>query len=137
MATDINKWTGTGRLTRDAELKYLQSGTPVLNFSIASNYSVKEGDSWKESANFFDCVLWGKIGESLNQYLTKGKDVTISGELRQQRWEKDGQNHSKVVINVENLKMHGGANDKPQAASPQSGTAPLANPQDFTDDIPF
>ena len=54
------------------------------------------GISTLDVPSFFDLVLFGKLGEVLSEHLTKGKPVVVSGELEQQRWEKDGQNASKV-----------------------------------------
>src|SRR5512138_2486102 len=96
--TDLNIVLIIGRLTRDAELKYTQGGTAVSKFGVACNKRRKDGDQWKDEASFFDVVLWGKSAEGLNQYLTKGKQVAIEGELNQNRWTQDGQNRSKVEI---------------------------------------
>ena len=151
---DLNHVTIIGRLTRNAELKYISSGQAVCKFSIASNYRKKDGDQWKDEANFFDVVLWGRQGETLNQYLVKGKMVGIEGELRQDRWQQDGQNRSKVEIVANNIQLlsspgtgGGGSAGGTQgqqwngegaaapAAGPRGGEAP---PNDgFTDDIPF
>jgi single-strand DNA-binding protein len=95
-----------------------------------------------EEANFFDIVLWGKQGETLSQYLQKGKQVGINGELRQDRWEQDGQNRSRIEIVANNLQLLGGG------AGTAGGGASFGNRQDtaapsdtggenFTDDIPF
>ena len=108
MATDINHVILVGRLTRDAELKYTPNGQAVCNFSIAVNRPKKSGDQWVDEANFFDIALWGRQGETLNQYLLKGKMVGGDGSLRQDRWEQDGQNRSKVVIVAANLQLLGG-----------------------------
>ena len=105
---DINTATVSGRLTRDAELRFTSGGFGILKFSLASNYSKKDGDQWKDEANFFDCTILGKRGESLAQYLTKGTQVMVAGELRQERWEKDGQKQSKVGIMVDNVVLTGG-----------------------------
>ena len=105
---DINRVILVGRLTRDAELKYTGSGVPVCTFSIAVNRRRKNGDTWEDEASFFDIVLWGKMGETLNQYLVKGKQVCVEGELRQNRWEQDGQPRSKVEIIASNLQLIGG-----------------------------
>ena len=119
MATDINSLTIVGRLTRDAELKYTNSGSAVTAMSIAVNRSRKDGDQWIEEANFFDISLWGKRGESLNQYLQKGTRIAVTGELRQERWEQDGQKRSRVVIHANNIQLLGG--DKQQSTN-QSGS---------------
>jgi len=95
---DLNHVTLIGRLTRDAEMKYTAGGQPVCKFSIAVNRRKKSGDQWEDEANFFDIVLWGKQGESLSQYLVKSKMVGVDGELKQDRWQQDGQNRSKVEV---------------------------------------
>jgi single-strand DNA-binding protein len=105
---DINHVVLVGRLTRDAELKYTAGGQAVCKFSVAINRRRKNGDQWVDEANFFDVVLWGRQGEALNQYLVKGKVVGVDGELRQDRWEQDGQNRSKVEVVATNIQLLGG-----------------------------
>jgi single-strand DNA-binding protein len=104
---DINHVVLVGRLTRDAEFKVLSSGQTVCNFSIAVNRRKKVGDQWEDEANYFDIVLWGKQADSLNRYLVKGKQIGVDGELRQDRWQQDGQNRSKVVISANNVQLLG------------------------------
>lgn len=106
--TDINRVVLIGRLTRDAELKFTNSGVPVTKFSVAVNRSRKSGDQWEEEVSYIDIVLWGKLGESLNKYLQKGKQVAIEGEIRQNRWEQDGQTRSKIEIYASNVQLLGG-----------------------------
>jgi single-strand DNA-binding protein len=110
---DINHVVLVGRLTRDAELKYTANGQAVCKFSIAVNRRKKSGEQWIEEANFFDIVVWGRQGESLNQYLVKGKLIGVDGELRQDRWEQDGQNRSKIEIVANNLQLLGGGSGPP------------------------
>jgi single-strand DNA-binding protein len=145
MASDINSVTIVGRMTRDAELKYTNSGQPVTKFSIANNYSKKNGDNWEELTNFFDVTLWGKRGESLNQYLTKGTQLAVTGELKQDRWEQDGQQRSRVLINANNIQLLGGnkqggqqSNNQQSYSQPQNNQQPSnANNGNFEDFIPF
>ncbi len=125
---DINITVLAGRLTRDAELRYAKSGTAVGAFSLAVNRSVKRGDKWEDEASFFDCTMFGKRAESLQQYLVKGTQLIVSGELEQQRWEKDGQNRSKVVVIVNDVQLVGGKREA-KHDDPQG-------PEDF-DDLPF
>ena len=153
---DVNHVILIGRLTRDAELKYTSGGQPVCKFDIAVNRKKKSGDQYVDEASFFTVVLWGKAGESLNQYLTKGKQVAVEGELRQDRWEQDGQARSKVEIQANNVQLLGGGQgDKSGQGSTQSGQdkeshqesrpyAPRAESgsatgdgDGFADDIPF
>ena len=105
---DINHVVLVGRLTRDAELKYTAGGQAVCKFAVAINRRRKNGDQWEDEANYFDVVLWGRQGEALNQYLLKGKTVGVDGELRQDRWQQDGQNRSKVEIVASNIQLLGG-----------------------------
>lgn len=110
MAEDINNLTIVGRLTRDAELKYTNSGSAVTKFAIAVNRSRKDGNDRVEEASFFDVSLWGRRGESLNQYLQRGTRIAVTGELRQDRWEQDGQSRSRVFIHANNIQLLGSGN---------------------------
>ena len=116
--TDINRVILVGRLTRDAELKYTASNQAVCKFSIASNRSRKNGDQWVEEVSYFDIVVWGSQGQSIEKYLQKGKMVCVDGELRQDRWQQDGQNRSKIEVVAAKVQLLGG---KPDGASSPSG----------------
>lgn len=120
-SSDTNSVTLVGRLTRDAELRYSQSGSAVASLSIAVNRSRKQGDQWISEANFFDVSLFGKSAEALKQYLTKGKQIAIQGELKQDRWEKDGQKFSKVQIIANNIQLLGGRSDGGDSSSAFQG----------------
>lgn len=145
---DINHVVLVGRLTRNAELKYTASGAAVSKFSIAINQRRKKDDQWVDESHFFDIVLWGKTAESLNQYLVKGKQVGIEGQLRQDRWEQEGQSRSRVEIFATNVMLlgGGGGGGAPRQAGPATeqksggGEFPEGVPptgQNFEDDIPF
>jgi len=158
MAGDINQVILVGRITRDAELRYTASGSALCNFSIAVNRRVKKGEQWQDEASFFDLTLWDKQAENLNKYLVKGTQVAVQGELRQDRWEKDGQKFSKVQVFVANLQLLGSARSgsgegrgpesgysapaparasEPQRAAPQRPAAEDFDPHAYEDDIPF
>lgn len=151
---DINVVVVVGRLTRDSELKYTKSGMPIVRFSVAVNRSRKQDDQWVDETSFFEIDYWGKAAEAVNKYLTKGQQVAIEGELRQDRWEQDGQARSKVVINATNVRLLGsaaggqggggyqrssqssyeGASEQKPGAENGNTTPPAAT---FDDDIPF
>jgi len=142
MASDLNLVALVGRVTRDAELTYTSTGTAKCNFSIAVNRSVKKGEAWTDEASFFDITLWDKRATGLQKYLVKGTQVAVKGELRQERWEKDGQKYSKVAIAVENVQLIGaprdGQQDAPRSAAPaQRPAADDFDPHAYEDDIPF
>lgn len=132
---DINHVVLVGRLTRDAELKYINTGTAVSKFSIALNKRKKVNDQWTEEAHFFNVVVWGKVAEALDPYLKKGKQVGIDGELRQSRWEQDGQPRSRIEIVANNIQLLGGRSDSGLKDPGIGSDADYAD--DFKDDIPF
>lgn len=140
MAEDLNRVIIIGRLTRDAELQYTSSGYALSKMSIASNRRRKQGDQWADEANFFDVTLWGKRAESLNQYLIKGTQIAVEGQLKQDRWEQDGLKRSKVAIEANNIQLLGGSNPGKQSNSNGRSinqAPPSSNAERFEDDIPF
>lgn len=149
MAKDTNMVIIIGRLTRDAELKYTNSGAAITNISIANTKTRKDGDQWVEDTNFFEATLFGRQGEALNQYLQKGTQVSLTGELDYQSWEKDGQKRSKVVIKVNNIQLLGGnkqsntnsgsnyQNNGVNAKSSYNSAPGGVDNGNFEDDIPF
>ena len=160
MAVDLNRVILIGRLTRDAELKFTAGGQAVCKFSIAVNRKKKDGDAWTDEASFFDITLWGRQAEALEQYLLKGKQIGVDGELRQDRWQQDGQNRSKIDIIANSIQLLGGGSDSrsgssgysegssgsrgnsgysgsaKQGASSQGNSRPPSE-DGFQDDIPF
>ncbi len=112
-----------GRLTRDAELKYTSSGQAVSHFSVATGSRVKKGDQWVDESSFWDVDLWGKRAESLNQYLTKGKLVGIQGDMRQDKWEQDGQQRMKVKITASDVQLIGSAGGSGTQGTPERSAA--------------
>lgn len=160
-SNDLNKVILIGRLTRDAELKYNTKGTAIAAVSLASNRSVKKQDNWETEVSYFDGNIYGRMAENLKPYLTKGKMILIAGHLKQDRWKKDGQNFSRIKIEVEEVQLLGGNSSEnpnssnggtqPQfSAMPQNQVTPpqtapatpapdpsLFNNDDFPEDIPF
>ena len=144
--TDLNHVVLIGRLTRDLgaderSFGYIGNGTARANVSIAVNRSKKNGDTWSDEVHYFDVTIWGKLAENLKPYLLKGKQILVEGHVQQERWEKDGQKHSRVAIVADNVQLLGGKSEG--GAAPQSAPAPQNDggyePQsgDFPEDIPF
>lgn len=125
-----------GRLTSSASLKYTQSGKAISTFAIAVNKVYKDNSGEKqESVSYFDISLFGRPAETLQQYLTKGKQVGISGELKQDRWEKNGQNYSRVYVVAENVMLLGGNQSHQSTETTQSSD--IIQMPEFPKDIPF
>ena len=122
MANDINVVVLVGRLVRDCEVKVTSGGTSVCRFSVAINRRKKTGETWADEVNYFDVSLWGRSADTLKPYLTKGRQVSIEGELRQNRWEQDGQARSKVEIFANQVQL---------LSSPGTGTDGTAPVRDF------
>ena len=159
--TDLNHVVLIGRLTRDLgtderSFGYVSNGQARASVSIAVNRSKKEGEQWVDEVSYFDVTIWGKTAENLKPYLTKGKQIAIDGYLKQDRWEKDGQKFSKIVINANNVQLLGGKGEGGQFSP--TGGAPKFQPNnsgssgssggyqsesfgdtgsDFPEDIPF
>jgi single-strand DNA-binding protein len=140
--SDINSVVLCGRVVRDAEVKYTNGGTAVAEISIAVNRYAGQGKP--DEVGFFEINIWGKQAEAIKQYLTKGRQVVIQGELRQERWEKDGQKQSKVRINANNVQLVGGKDEKQEPArqsAPQQTAKSepvIEGPEMFADgEIPF
>ena len=107
MSRDLNRVMLIGRLGRDPELRYTQTGSPVANFSIANNrsYTTSSGEK-REEVNFFNCIAWSKLGEIIVEYCKKGRRIGIEGRLQQRSWDdKDGNKRSTVEIVVENFQF--------------------------------
>ncbi len=147
---DINKIVLVGRLTRDAEQSYTQSGYALVKFSLAVNRRKKQGDGWVDEANFFDVTSFGRQGEAIANFMTKGRQIAVEGQLRQDRWEaQDGSKRSKVYVEANYIQLLGnrkegsasnsyqeneGTNPSPPASQSNDFNQPVSR---FEDDIPF
>jgi len=95
----FNKIILIGNLTRDPELRYTPSGTPVVNFPLAVNRRYRQGDEQKEEVCYVDIVVFGRQAENCGQYLSKGDGAIVDGRLQQRRWEtEEGQKRSKHEV---------------------------------------
>jgi single-strand DNA-binding protein len=114
------KVTLVGNLGQDAELKYTQNQTPVCNFSLAVNEKVMQNGQQVDRVQWFRCALWGKLGESLKQYLTKGKQVYVDGPLHIREYQVDGgEKRFSADVTVKTLQLlgsgqQGGGQQRPQ-----------------------
>jgi single-strand DNA-binding protein len=98
-----------GNITRDFEVKYLQSGMAVTELGLAVNDRRKnQQGEWVEETTFVDITLWGRTAEVAGEYLSKGSPVLIEGRLKLDQWEKEGQKHSKLRVVGERMQMLGG-----------------------------
>lgn len=102
-----------GNLTRDPQLKYLPSNLAVCEFGIATNHKWRdrEGNA-KEEVCFVDCACFGKGGEIINQYMTKGSPLLVEGRLKYDSWTaQDGTKKNRLSVVVDNFQFVGGRRD--------------------------
>lgn len=110
----FNKVLLMGNLTRDPALKYLQSGTALVEFGIAVNRRWKDQDGEeREEVAFVDCAAFGKTAEVIDQYFTKGKPIFIEGRLKFDQWEdkNGGGKRSKLSVIVDHFQFIGARDD--------------------------
>jgi single-strand DNA-binding protein len=152
---NFNKVLLMGNLTRDPQLSYLPSQTPVVDFGMAVNrkWTSKEGET-KEEVCFVDCRAFGRPAENINKYLHKGQPLFVEGRLVYDAWTaQDGTKRSKHRIHVDNFQFIGapartgggpGAPAGGEAAQDSQGepddsgqAGPAKGAQPAADDIPF
>lgn len=124
-----------GNLTKDPEVRYTPSGTPVTTLSIAVNSRFKQADEIKDDVLFIDAVVFGKQAESCGQYLSKGNAVLVEGRLRERRWEYEGQKKSKFEVMANNIKFM--PKREPRQQSAGSNFNDVVPPDEFSENEPF
>lgn len=106
----VNKVILVGNLGRDAELRYTPGGAPVATLNMATTEVWNDkGGQRQEKTEWHRVVLWGKTAESLNEYLTKGKQIYVEGRLQTRKWQdKDGQDKYTTEIRGDRVVLLGG-----------------------------
>lgn len=150
-----NKVELIGRLGQDPEVRAIRSGTKVANLSIATSerWRDKNTGEQRESVEWHRVVLWDKLAELAEQYLTKGSEVLLVGKLVTRKWQDQaGADHytTEVVLQGPRAEMQflgkpansnqqsgGGQQQQRQTSGQQSAPGNNAPPQDFDDEIPF
>ncbi|MFO7767443.1 MAG: single-stranded DNA-binding protein [bacterium] len=103
----LNQVYITGRLTRDPELRYTQSGVPVLNARLASNSFYKGADGeWKQETTFLGLVAWQGLAERCFERLRKGSAVMVSGRLNSSEWQNsEGEKRSTLEVRADRVQF--------------------------------
>ncbi len=105
-----------GRLTKPPDMRSTMTGKAVCNFTVAvSRKFAPKGE--EKQTDFFDCVAWGKTGEVIGKYFTKGSEVVVSGRMESRKWEdKNGNVRTSWEIQVQEFDFCGSRSDKTQGA---------------------
>jgi len=148
---NFNKVMLMGNLTRDPQLSYLPSQTPVVEFGLAVNrkWTSKEGES-KEEVCFVDCRAFSRLAENINKYMRKGRPIFVEGRLVYEQWTaQDGSKRSKHRIHVDNCQFLGGpvgggagagaagGEPGPDSQVEPDNQGPVKGAHPPADDIPF
>jgi single-strand DNA-binding protein len=106
---NLNKVFLIGNLTRDPQLRYTPSGSPVADLGMAVNRKYKAQDgTWKDEVCYVNLTAWGKTAENAAEYLAKGRSIFVEGRLRFDQWEaKSGEKRSRLLVVVERLQFLG------------------------------
>ena len=144
----VNKVILVGRLGKEPEVRNLDNGTTVANFSIATSevYKDKTTGERKEITEWHNVVVWRALAEIAQKYLHKGDMVYIEGKLRTRSWEKDGVTRYTTEIIADSMTMlsgkpgssSGGASEYASTEKSTAGSLSASIPADnSTDDLPF
>lgn len=158
---NLNKVMLIGNLTRDPELRVTPKGTAICQFGLAINRQFKdESGAARDETTFVDIEAWGRQGETISKYCTKGRPLFVEGRLRFDQWEDktSGQKRSRLKVVLENFQFlgegrrdGGGApggstsasddvDQTPERHSPPpraSAPRPPAAPENLDEDVPF
>jgi single-strand DNA-binding protein len=134
----MNSISISGNLGKDCETRHLPDGTTVVSFSVADSQGKDKNSIW------WNCALFGKRGESLAQYLTKGQTVTVVGNVTERAYtDKNGTERKSIDVRVNDIALQGGRKEAapaaptrtaPSRAAPQPDNSGFDN---MDDDIPF
>jgi len=134
----MNNITVAGQLGKDCESRFLPNGDAITSFSVADSQGRDKPTIW------WNCSIYGKRGEALAQYLTKGQSVTVSGTITERAWtDKDGAARKSMDIRVADVALQGGKRESSGAEGYQGGAGqrdtpkPAAKPQRAPDADPF
>ncbi len=116
----LNRVILLGRLGRDPEVRYAQSGTTVATLNMATDERRPDGNGgWKNETEWHRVVLFGKLADLAKQYLVKGREVLIEGGLRTRQWQdKEGQKKYTTEVVAQNMRFVGGRQGGAPGAAP-------------------
>ena len=148
----LNHITIMGRLTRDPELRYTQSQTPVASFTLAVDRDFGGRDGGEKQTDFIDCVAWRQTAEFVSKYFQKGSMAVVSGRLQIRDWtDREGGKRRSAEVVVDNIyfgeskRREGGerrndfrpAQNSFESGSPSMGASAFSELSDDDGELPF
>jgi len=140
MARGINKVILVGNLGADPETRAMPSGVQVTNISVATSESWKDKQTGEQQdrTEWHKVVFFGRLAEIASEYLRKGSQVYVEGNLRTNKWQdRDGNDRYTTEIVAKEMQMMGGRPGSGAPAQASSKAAPAPANDQFDDDIPF
>ncbi len=132
----MNKWIGHGRLTKDPEIRYTQSGKAVASFTIAVDRPHRQDA--QQQADFIPCVAWDKLAEVIGNNLTKGREILVEGRIQTRSYEaQDGSKRYVTECVINNMEFCGSKPQGEQATTYNRDAANPFGPSVPDSDIPF
>ncbi|MCU0308530.1 MAG: single-stranded DNA-binding protein [Thermoleophilia bacterium] len=137
MPADLNRVTLVGRLTRDPEMRHLPSGDPVMSIRLGVTSRQREGDQWTDRPNYFDVTLFGRRGEALQSYISRGSRIGVDGRLSWREWTtQDGQKRQSVEIIANDIFLLDGRGDSGGGGGDRGGWTERPAPTPAGGDLP-
>lgn len=139
MSNDLNRFQGIGRLGKDPDSRYTQSGDAVVSFSIACGQSWKDKNGDKqEKTEWVNVTAFGKLGEICAKYLAKGSQIYIEGRLQTDKWtDKEGKDRYTTKVIAERMQMLGTRNQEGHEPKAEKTESAAPTEPDFDDALPF
>lgn len=134
-----SKVTLQGRLTRDPELRFTQSGTAVAQIAVVTVRRVKNGEVWEDQdVSFWDCTAFGPMAENIVESMEKGTSVIVTGNMRQESWTtKDNEKRTSWRVNIEDIGVSVRWKSLADAKGGSTRREPVKTGAGFNDDPPF
>lgn len=137
----VNKVILVGRLGKDPEVRHLENGATVANFSMATSETYKDRQTGerREQTEWHNVVLWRGLAEVAEKYVKKGDMIYVEGKLKTRSWEKDGVTRYTTEVVGDNMTMLGSKSDSSSSGSDYQAPSVQDAPADdaATDDLPF
>ena len=136
----VNKVIIVGNLGRDPEVRYSQGGMAICKLSVAVTEKVKDGDEWKDSTEWFRVTTFGKTAENAGQYLKKGRQVSVEGRLKTEKYkDKEGVEKTSTEVIANSVVFIGGGGERVVPDKAEGARAKEAAKSDGFDDdsLPF
>ena len=128
----VNRIVLIGRTTKDPDMHYTGTGTPVANFTLAVDRPFQNQQGQRET-DFIDCIAWRKLGETVGNHVKKGRLLAVEGRLQIRSYEKDGSRRRVAEVVADNVRFL----DKPRDGGHDPESSDADSQYELPDELPF